>query len=63
MSTTTKQTVVPLWHYLCPECSFGDKESGHLAVTDALYCEVCLEDKRRVRLKRWHAAEDVAHKE
>ncbi len=62
MSTTTKQTLVPLWHYHCPECGFGDKEIGHLAVTDALYCEVCLEDKQHVRLKRWQAAEDPARK-
>jgi hypothetical protein len=63
MSTTTKQTVVSLWHYHCPECGFSDKEIGHLAVTDAVYCEVGLEDKRQVRLKRWQAAEDLAHKE
>ncbi len=63
MSTTTKQTVVPLWHYHCPECGFGDKEVGHLAVTDALYCEVCLEDQQRVQLKRWQAADDLVHKE
>ena len=54
---------MPLWHYHCPECGFGDKEIGHLAVTDALYCEVCLEDKQHVRLKRWHTAEDVPLKE
>lgn len=63
MSTTTKQTVVPLWHYHCPECGFSDKEVGHLAVTDALYCEVCLEDQQRVRLKRWQAVDDLVHKE
>lgn len=43
MSTTTKQTVVPLCHDHCPECGVSDKEIGHLAVTDAVYCEVCLE--------------------
>ncbi len=58
MSTTTKQTIVPLWRYHCPDCGFSDGETGHFAVTDAVYCEVCLEDKQCVRLKRWRAAVD-----
>ena len=53
MDTYTKQTAVPLWHYQCPECGIGDQETGHLHPADALYCEVCLEDQRQVRLKRW----------
>ncbi len=53
MDTYTKQTAVPLWHYQCPECGIGDQEAGHLHPVDALYCEVCLEDRRQVRLKRW----------
>ena len=52
---TTRQTAVPLWHYQCPECGFGDEETGFHAVTEAIYCEVCLEDARSVRLKRWPA--------
>jgi len=63
MSTITKQTVVPLWHYHCPECGFSDREFGDLAVTDAIYCEVCLEDKHHVRLKRWQADEQLTNKE
>ena len=55
MATFTKQTAVPLWHYHCPECGFSDGELGSLAPTEALYCEVCLEDKQHSRLKRWPA--------
>ena len=50
---TTKQVLVPLWHYFCPECGIGDEEVGHLGHTHAIYCEVCLEDERHIRLKRW----------
>jgi hypothetical protein len=53
MSTTTKQTVVALWHYICPECGFGDGETGHHAPAHVIYCEFCLEERRTVRLKRW----------
>ena len=53
MAQTTKQTAVPLWRYQCPECGFGDSEMGHMAADHALYCEVCLEDKQPVRLRRW----------
>ncbi len=52
---TTRQTAVPLWHYQCPECGFGDGDTGYHAATDAIYCEICLEDARHVRLKRWQA--------
>ena len=31
MSTTTRQTNVPLWHFQCPECGMGDGEMGHHA--------------------------------
>ena len=53
MSTTTAQTVVPLWRYHCNECGFGDAELGHQAPDHAIYCEVCLEDEGYVRLRRW----------
>ena len=53
MSTTTKQTNVPLWHYQCPDCGIGDQDTGYHAPTDVIYCEVCLEDARPVRLRRW----------
>ncbi len=53
MSTTTKQTTIPLWHYHCPECGIGDGETGYHAQTHAIYCEVCLEDGRQVKLRRW----------
>ena len=55
LKTITKQTLVPLWHYQCPECGIGDGETGYRNVHDAIYCEVCLEDQRHVRLKRWQA--------
>ena len=58
MSTTTKQTAVLLWHYQCPECGIGDGETGYHAQTHALYCEVCLEDDRHVRLRRWPVDHD-----
>ena len=58
MPTTTKQTLVALWHYTCPECGVGDRDTGHYAVSDIVYCEVCLEqDQRPVRLKRWQVDE------
>ena len=53
MDSTTKQTAVQLWRYSCPQCGFGDQEIGHLHADHALYCEVCLEDKQHVRLRRW----------
>ena len=57
MSTTTKQTNVPLWHYNCPECGIGDGETGYHAQTHVIYCEVCLEDGRHVKLRRWQVEE------
>ncbi len=58
---TTRQTSVPLWHYQCPDCGFGDQDTGYHAPTDAIYCEICLEDARHVRLKRWQVDHDGAH--
>jgi hypothetical protein len=49
--------VVSLWHYHRPECDFGDGEIGHHAALDLIWCEVCLEEKRYVRLKRWPVEE------
>ena len=59
MSTIIKQTVEPLWHYHCPECGFGDGETGYHAQTHVIYCEICLEDDRHVRLKRWPVDHDL----
>jgi len=50
---------------------FGDATIPHAwkrlpefsAVWAYIPCEVCLEDQQHVRLKRWQAAEEVAHKE
>ncbi len=57
MAMVTKNSVVTLWHYSCPECGTGDREAGHHAPTDVIYCEVCLEDRQYVRLKRWPVEE------
>jgi len=54
----TKVTI-SLWHYHCPECGVSDGETGHHASVDLIWCEVCLEEKRHVRLKRWPVEEDV----
>jgi hypothetical protein len=51
MSST--MTVVTHWYFHCPECGFGDAELGHHATTDMIWCEICLEEQRHVRLKRW----------
>jgi hypothetical protein len=42
------------WHFVCPECGFGDREHGRLAQDQDIICDVCLEDSGiRVRLRRW----------
>ena len=53
MDTVTRQVSVPLWRYQCPACGVSDQDTGHLHPDHALYCEVCLEDKQHVRLRRW----------
>ncbi len=55
MSITIKQTDIPLWHYVCPDCGIGSQDTGYHAPTHMIYCEVCLEDARQVKLKRWPA--------
>ena len=49
----TKQTDIPLWHYVCPQCGLGNAETGYHATAHMTYCEVCLEDDQHVKLKRW----------
>lgn len=53
MDTITRQLNVPLWRYHCPDCGVSDRETGQLAADHAIYCEVCLEDERYVKLRRW----------
>ncbi len=60
MKVTTKQTDIPLWHYICPECGFGNAETGYHAASHMIYCEICLEDNRQVTLKRWPAEHDLS---
>ena len=55
MSFTVKQTDIPLWHYSCPDCGLGSAETGYHAQEHMIYCEICLEDARHVKLKRWQA--------
>jgi hypothetical protein len=57
MDITIKQRLVTFWHYQCPECGFGDAELGRHASTDTVWCEICLEERRHVRLKRWQVEE------
>jgi hypothetical protein len=58
MAFATRQTVVALWHYQCPQCGIGSADTAAFAVSDAIYCEVCLEEGQPVRLRRWPLAED-----
>ncbi len=58
MKISTKQTDVALWHYSCPACGVSNMETGYHAPAHMIYCEVCLEDNQRVKLKRWPAEPD-----
>ena len=60
MHMVTRQTVVPLWHYYCPQCNLGSADTGEFAVADMIYCEVCIEDGQPSRLKRWPVEEEGA---
>jgi hypothetical protein len=51
MSSTTP--IIRHWYFHCPECGFGDDEVGNHTTTDMIWCEICLEEKRYVRLRRW----------
>lgn len=43
-----------IWMFVCPECSLGHEELGHLLMDDEIYCLVCHhEEGRNVRLTRW----------
>jgi late competence protein required for DNA uptake (superfamily II DNA/RNA helicase) len=58
MKVAIKQTDVLLWHYTCRECGFGNAETGYHAPLHMIYCEVCLEDGRQVKLQRWPVDHD-----
>jgi hypothetical protein len=51
--TITRPDIITAWHYRCPECGITDAETGHHADAYMLHCEVCREEGRHVRLKRW----------
>ncbi len=57
MRLVTRQTVVPLWHYQCPQCGVGSAETGQFAVKDMIYCEICIEEGKPTRLRRWPVEE------
>jgi hypothetical protein len=54
---STRAALITMWHFECPECGITDAELGP---TDAhtFLCEVCLEEDRHVRLKRWPVDEE-----
>jgi hypothetical protein len=58
MRLVTRQTVVSLWHYHCPQCGVGSAETAEFAVADMIYCEVCIEDGQPGRLRRWPVEEE-----
>ena len=49
--------MIRFWHFECPECGIGDEELGALAKSRDIYGEVCLQEGRHVRLRRWSADE------
>ena len=53
MATITRTAILTVWHFECPECGITDTEVGHHADAGTIHCEICLEDGRHVRLKRW----------
>jgi hypothetical protein len=58
MPLVIRQTVVPLWHYQCPQCGVGSAETGEFAVADMIYCEICIEEGQPTRLRRWPVEEE-----
>lgn len=47
------------WHFECPECGMTDEELDGPARAHVVHCEVCLEDERNVRLRRWPVEVEV----
>ena len=46
-----------IYRFHCPECSFGDREIGPIAMTE-IHCVVCLEEEGRlIRLHCWEEEE------
>jgi len=57
MLMSIKATLVAMWRFECPECGMTDAELGPVD-THTLLCEVCLEEDKHVRLKRWPVEEE-----
>ena len=52
MSVIANRDLTNFWHFECPECGLSSAELGPADVHTYL-CEVCLEEDRAVRLRRW----------
>jgi transcription elongation factor Elf1 len=50
---TIKKSALTLWHFECPNCGFTDAEVGQPADAHTIHCEICMEEGRQIRLKRW----------
>lgn len=49
------------WHFECETCGWDDKEAGHLATDQEIYCHLCLEDCLHiVLLRRWLATPETS---
>jgi hypothetical protein len=48
-----RKPALTLWHFECSKCGFTDAEVGQPADADTIHCEICMEEGRQVRLKRW----------
>jgi hypothetical protein len=49
---------MPTIRFHCPECSFGDREVGHLTAGDEMHCIVCLEEEGRLIRLHWGEKEE-----
>jgi len=59
MLMSAKAALVTMWRFECPECGMSDAELGPLDA-HTLLCEVCLEEDKHVRLKRWPVDEELS---
>jgi hypothetical protein len=55
---STRAALITHFHFECPECGMTDAELGP-ADAHTLLCEICLEEDRHIRLKRWPVDEDL----
>jgi hypothetical protein len=55
--STVAQKPHTTWQFQCPDCGFGHFEVGHLVSEDEIYCVVCREAGRLVRVRVWETIE------